>query len=128
MASDYSDCGAWTAQVAELRLSRPGSPLRVMSKRPPVRSNSKPSNANEEAVERAILALRMQRPAEAERVAAEVLKANRGNLRAAQVLGQALLMQNRAAEAIEPLERAARRGEAPDIETLLATALAAAGR
>ena len=99
-----------------------------MSKRPPVRSGPKSSNANEEAVERAALALRMQRPAEAERLAAEVLRANRGHLRAAQVLGQALLMQNRAAEAIEPLERAGRRSEDPAVETLLATALAAAGR
>jgi Tfp pilus assembly protein PilF len=72
--------------------------------------------------------LRMQRPDEAGRIAADVLKANRGNARAAQVLGQALLMQNRAAEAIVPLERAARRSGDPTIETLLATALAAAGR
>jgi tetratricopeptide (TPR) repeat protein len=99
-----------------------------MSKRPPVRSSPRPSTANDEAVERAVLALRMQRPAEAERVAAEVLRANRGNLRAAEILGQALLMQYRAAEAIEPLERAARRSKDPAIETLLATALAAAGR
>src|SRR4051812_36733139 len=94
---------ASTPEAAEFCLSR------FMSKRPPVRSSPKSSNANEEAVERAALALRMQRPAEAERVAAEVLKANRGHLRAVQILGQALLMQKRPAEAIEPLERAARR-------------------
>ena len=64
----------------------------------------------------------MQRPDEAERITAEVLKANRGNARAARVLGQALLMQNRPAEAIAPLERAARRSGDPAIETLLATA------
>ena len=37
-------------------------------------------------------------------------------------------MQNRAADAIAPLERAARRSGDPSIETLLATALGAAGR
>jgi Tfp pilus assembly protein PilF len=37
-------------------------------------------------------------------------------------------MQNRPAEAIPPLERAARRSDDPKIETLLAAALAAAGR
>jgi Flp pilus assembly protein TadD len=97
-----------------------------MSKRPPLPSGHR--NANDQALERALLALRMQRPDEAGRIAADVLKANRGNARAAQVLGQALLMQNRAAEAIVPLERAARRSGDPTIETLLATALAAAGR
>lgn len=70
----------------------------------------------------------MQRPDQAERVAAGVLKANRGNLLAAQILGRALLMQNRADEAIMPLERAARRSDDPAIETELAGALAAAGR
>jgi predicted Zn-dependent protease len=97
-----------------------------MSKRPPLPSGHR--NANDQALERALLALRMQRPDEAGRIAADVLKANRGNASAAQALGQALLMQNRAAEAIVPLERAARRSGDPTIETLLATALAAAGR
>jgi tetratricopeptide (TPR) repeat protein len=99
-----------------------------MSTRPPLPANAGRPNANDQALERALLALRMQRPDEAERISADVLKANRGNPRAAQVLGQALLMQNRAAEAIAPLERAARRSGDPAIETLLATALAAAGR
>jgi Flp pilus assembly protein TadD len=70
----------------------------------------------------------MQRPQEAERLAAGVLKSNRGNVLAAQVLGRALLMQNRSAEAIVPLERAMRRGDDPAIETELAIALAAIGR
>ncbi len=74
------------------------------------------------------MALQMQRPDEAERIAAGVLKADRGNALAAQVLGRALLVQNRAAEAVVPLERAARRSEDPAIETDLAGALAAAGR
>jgi Tfp pilus assembly protein PilF len=70
----------------------------------------------------------MQRPNEAEHLAEGVLKSNRGNPLAAEVLGRALLMQNRADEAIIPLERAARRHENPAIETLLATAYAATGR
>jgi hypothetical protein len=70
----------------------------------------------------------MQRPDEAERLAAGVLKSDRGNSVAAQVLGRALMVQNRPAEAIAVLERAARRSNDPAIETLLAGALAAAGR
>src|SRR3978361_2148788 len=86
-----------------------------------------PSSANP-ALERAILALRMSRPDEAERLAERVLKSDRGNALAAQVLGRALLMQNRADEAIPPLERAARRSKDPAIETEQAQALAAVGR
>jgi predicted Zn-dependent protease len=70
----------------------------------------------------------MQRLDEAERLASDVLKSNRGNVVAAHVLGSALLMQNRPVEAIDPLQRAVRRGDDPAIETLLATALTAAGR
>jgi Flp pilus assembly protein TadD len=70
----------------------------------------------------------MQRPIAAERLATGVLKSNRRNTLAAQILGRALLMQNRAAEAIDPLERSSRHSNDPAIETLLAGALAAAGR
>jgi predicted Zn-dependent protease len=75
-----------------------------------------------------MLAFRMQRPDEAERLASDVLKSNRGNVLAAQILGRALLVQNRAGEAIDALQRAARRSNDAEIETLLAAALAAAGR
>jgi tetratricopeptide (TPR) repeat protein len=99
-----------------------------MSKPPPrPAAPGRPSPGNP-ALESAVLALRMQRPDEAERLAAGVLKSNRGNALAAQVLGRALIMQNRAAEAIDPLQRAARRSDDPATETLLATALAAVGR
>jgi tetratricopeptide (TPR) repeat protein len=99
-----------------------------MSKPPPrPAAPGRPSSGNP-ALESAVLALRMQRPDEAERLAAGVLKSNRGNALAAQVLGRALIMQNRAAEAIDPLQRAARRSDDPATETLLATALAAVGR
>ena len=70
----------------------------------------------------------MQRLDEAERLASDVLKSNRGNVAAAEIFGRALLMQNRPGEAIDPLQRAARRSNDPAIETLLAAALAAAGR
>lgn len=73
------------------------------------------------------MAFQMGRPDEAERIASAVLKANRGNILAAQILGQALLMQDRAAEALDPLRRAAKRSEDANIETLLAAALNAAG-
>jgi tetratricopeptide (TPR) repeat protein len=95
-----------------------------MSKQP-LRPSSAPGNA---ALQRAVLALQMQRPEEAEQLAAGVVKANRGNIFAAQILGRALVMQDRAAEAIVPLERAARRSGDPAIETDLAVALTAAGR
>lgn len=95
-----------------------------MSKRP--HTPARPGRAGR-ALEGAIWALQMQRPHEAEQLAADVLKANRGDAQAAQILGQALLMQNRAGEAIAPLERAAR-SEDPAAETLLAMALAASGQ
>jgi tetratricopeptide (TPR) repeat protein len=99
-----------------------------MSKRPPNTSAPERPNSSNPALENAVFALRMQRPDEAERLAAGVLKSNRGDALAAQVLGRALLMLNRADEAIVPLERAARRSDDPAIKTLLAEALAAAGR
>jgi Tfp pilus assembly protein PilF len=85
-------------------------------------------NAADAALERATLALQMGRPGEAGKLAEGVLRANRSSTPAAVILGQALLIQNRPAEAIVPLERAARRSDDPKIETLLAAALAASGR
>jgi tetratricopeptide (TPR) repeat protein len=98
-----------------------------MPKHPPHSSPADRPATVEQTLQHAILALQMQRPDEAERLAAGVLKANRGNAVAAAVLGRALMQQNRAAEAIAPLERAARRGADPALETQLAVALAAAG-
>lgn len=99
-----------------------------MPKRPPNRATARQSGLVQHSLEGAILALRMQRADEAERVAAGVLKADRGNVLAAQILGRALLMQNRADEAIIPLERAVRRSDDPAVELELASALAAARR
>jgi predicted Zn-dependent protease len=98
-----------------------------MSKRPPPPSSAGRPSAIDQVLDRAAMALQMQRPDEAERIAGDVLKANRGNVRAAQLLGHALLMQNRAAEAITPLERAARRSDDPTTKTLYAAALAQSG-
>ena len=97
-----------------------------MSQRP--RPPSERPSTILEALDRAAMALRAQRPDEAERLAAEVLKSDRGNAAAARVLGQALLMQGRPLEAVDPLQRAARRAPDPVIETLLGRALAEAGR
>ena len=88
---------------------------------------ARPGGGNH-ALERAAVALRMQQPHEAERLAAGVLRSNRSDIPAAQILGRALLMQDRPAEAIAPLERAARRFSDAETETLLAMALAARGR
>jgi len=99
---------------------------RLMSQRP--RSAPERPSTIAQMLEQATGALRMQRPDEAERLAATVLKSDRGNVLAAQVLGTALLMRDRPSEAIDPLRRAARRGNDPAIETLLAKALAAVGR
>jgi len=91
-------------------------------------SKRQPSTLSNQAVEKAIFAFEMRRFDEAERLASGVLSSNRGNILAAQVLGRALMMQNRHVEAIAPLQSAARRSSDPEIETLLAVVLAAAGR
>jgi tetratricopeptide (TPR) repeat protein len=81
-----------------------------------------------QVLERAAHALRMGQFAEAEHLAAEILKASRTDSAAATILGRALLAQNRGGEAIAPLEKAARRNEDAGIETLLGAALGGAGR
>jgi Tfp pilus assembly protein PilF len=98
-----------------------------MPKPPHPSATEKPSTV-ETTLQRAVAALQIQRPDEAERLAAGVLKANRGNAMAAAILGRALMLQNRAAEAVVALERVTRRGDNPALETQLAAALAAAGQ
>jgi tetratricopeptide (TPR) repeat protein len=78
-------------------------------------------------LERADHALRTERFAEAERLAGEVLRASRLDVAALSILARALIAQNRGAEAIMPLEKAARRGDSR-LETLLGAALGGAGR
>lgn len=77
---------------------------------------------------KAISAMKSQRPGAAEGLASEVLQADPGNVVAYQILGEALLLQNKASEAVDVLEVAALRSRDPGTETLLAMALTAAGR
>jgi tetratricopeptide (TPR) repeat protein len=86
------------------------------------------AGALEAALAQARLALQHDRPAEAERIAGELLKKNARHPGARHVLGAALLMQGRAEEAIAPLEDAARAEHSAQIDTELAIALRQAGR
>ncbi len=90
-------------------------------------SDRSPTAVNQ-TLQAAVLALRSQRPAEAERLAAGVLKSDRSHALAVQILGEALLLQKRPAEAVAALRGPARRGQDPATETLLGMALAASGR
>jgi Flp pilus assembly protein TadD len=79
-------------------------------------------------LQRAIFALNSQRAGEAERIARELLKADPRDARALHIFGCALLMQDRAGDAVAPLEAAARGRHDPEIDTQLAVALRRAGR
>jgi tetratricopeptide (TPR) repeat protein len=76
----------------------------------------------------AIGALNHGRPDDAERFARNILARLPQHARALYVLGCALLQQNRAAEAIAPLERAARALQEAPVETQLGIALHRVGR
>ncbi|WP_068875377.1 lipopolysaccharide assembly protein LapB [Phenylobacterium sp. CCH9-H3] len=97
-----------------------------MPKRPPP-SPQRPNVVNP-ALEHAVISLQAQRPDDAQRLASVVLKADRGNVMAAQILAEAFLLQDRVQEAIDLLQRTVRRSQEPGTETLLAMALNAAGR
>jgi tetratricopeptide (TPR) repeat protein len=86
------------------------------------------ASGGDEALQRAMIALNSGHPADAERIAADVLKTNRRNVTALQVLANALLLQNRIADAIAPLETAARGNHDPQIETMLGIVLRQGGR
>jgi len=73
-------------------------------------------------------ALREGRLADAESLAREALSANPHDVVAVQALGHALLVQNRAVEAVEALRSPAAHSRDPAVETLFARALATAGR
>lgn len=79
-------------------------------------------------LQQAAFALNGQRPADAERMAAEVLKIEPREPRALHIFGCAVLMQGRAAEAIAPLETAARIAHDAEIDMQLAAALRQTGR
>jgi tetratricopeptide (TPR) repeat protein len=82
----------------------------------------------DEALQRAQSALQSGRAAEAERIAAEILKSDPRNARALQAFGCALLLQGRPKDAVAPLEQAARGRHDPENDTQLAIALREAGR
>ncbi len=76
----------------------------------------------------AMSALDDERPEDAERMAAELLKADPRCTRALYVFGCALIMQGRAGEAITPLEAASGDCNDPECDTVLAIALRQVGR
>jgi tetratricopeptide (TPR) repeat protein len=82
----------------------------------------------DEALQRVMYAIQSQQPDEAARLAQEVLNRNPSHPNALHLFGYTLLMQERAGEAIAPLEKAFRALRDPAIETQLAIALRKAGR
>jgi len=84
--------------------------------------------ATSEALQYARFALENKRPAEAEQIAADILKTNSGNREATKVLGYALIMLDRAAEALALLEKAVRGSHDPELEMEVAVALRLNGR
>lgn len=97
-----------------------------MSRRAP--SPGKRRDEVDPTLQQALIALRSGRAAEAERLASGVLRSRGASVMATQILGEALLLQGRAQEAVDRLEKPARRSGEPGTETLLAMALDAAGR
>src|SRR5215472_15573284 len=79
-------------------------------------------------VRQAKVALDANRPQEAQRISQQILKSDPRSAQALHILGCALLMQDRSADAITPLEEAARALRNPETETLLAIALRRIGR
>ena len=76
----------------------------------------------------AMAALDNGRPEQAESIANQVLREERNHGRALYILGCALLMQNRPADAIVPLEAAARGRHDPEFDTMMAIALRRVGQ
>ncbi|WP_128929411.1 tetratricopeptide repeat protein [Bradyrhizobium guangxiense] len=90
--------------------------------------SGKPNSALAQLLQQAFLALRARQFDIACRLAGEALKSNRTDRNAVLILAHALLGLERAEEAIAPLEKAARQGNDPEIETLLGHALCRARR
>src|ERR1700722_6843518 len=86
------------------------------------------ASGGDEALQRAMIALNSGHPADAERIATDALKTNPRNVPALRVLANALLTQNRIADAIAPLDTAARGNHDPQIETMLGIVLRQVGR
>jgi Flp pilus assembly protein TadD len=90
--------------------------------------SSSQNNSRAQALQQAAQALRMQQFGHAEQLATGVLKSNRTDRGAVLILAHALIAQDRAGEAIVPLERAVRRLGDAEAETLLGAALCGSGR
>ena len=99
-----------------------------MSIRDDTANRSQSTISVDETLRRAMAAIEGQRPDEAARLAQDVLKRSAGHPNALHLFGYSLLVQERANEAIEPLEKAFRSLRDPAIETQLAIALRKAGR
>ncbi len=82
----------------------------------------------DELLQQATFALNAERPQEAEQIARQILKTDPRRAPALHILGGALLMQDRAADAVASLEDAARALRDPETNTLLAIALRRIGR
>lgn len=76
-----------------------------------------------QALQEAIQALRGRQFARAEQIAASILRTAKTDRAALLVHAHALLGQQRASEAVAPLEKAILRGSDPELETLLGAAL-----
>src|SRR6516165_5102939 len=81
-----------------------------------------------DVLQQARLALNAKRPQDAQRMAQQILKTDPRRAQALHILGGALLMQDRAADAVLSLEDAARALRDPETDTLLAIALRRVGR
>jgi len=90
--------------------------------------SGKPNSAVAQLLQQAFLALRAKQFEAASRLASEALRASRNDRNAVLILAHALLGQQRADQAITPLEKAVRHGNDPEIETLLGHALCHARR
>jgi predicted Zn-dependent protease len=90
--------------------------------------SGRPNNAVAQLLQQAFMALRAKQFDVAGQFASEALKSNRTDRNAVMILAHALIGQGRTDEAITPLERAARRNDDPEIETLLGHALCGAQR
>jgi tetratricopeptide (TPR) repeat protein len=82
----------------------------------------------DELLQQAAHALNTKRPQEAQRIAQHILKTDPRRAQALHILGAALLMQDRPAEAVASLEDKARAFRDSEIDTLLAIALRRIGR
>ena len=90
--------------------------------------SGKPNNALAQLLQQAFMALRARKFDVAGQLAGEALKLSRNDRNAVLMLAHALLGQERPDAAIVPLEKAARHGNDPEIETLLGHALCRARR